>query len=146
MESQEPGAVEFAPPSAFPVRAQRGAIVNIASISSLNSMGLAAYTPTKFAVIGITKNGAKFYGPSGIRCNAVSPGWTLTPMLEISMGEEGYEGSKASEESAVCSKISLGRFAFSQEQANVVSFLLSNESSYVNGANIVVDGGFNAIR
>lgn len=112
MESQEPRAIKFNPPSTSPVGDQRGTIVNIASVSSMNGMGLAAYTPTKFAVIGITKNGAKFYGPSGIRCNAVSPGWTLTPLLDISMGKEGYDGS---EESAVCSKISLGRFAFSQE-------------------------------
>jgi NAD(P)-dependent dehydrogenase (short-subunit alcohol dehydrogenase family) len=146
MKKQDPRAVTFDPPSRFPVKPQRGSIVNIASVSGLNAMGLAAYTPTKHAALGITRNGAKFYGPDGIRCNATCPSWTFTTMLEGSMGAEGHEGSKESEESSVCKLISLRRMAFAQEQANVVSFLLSDESSYINGAYIVVDGGYNDIR
>lgn len=109
-------------------------------------MGLSAYTPSKFAAIGITKNGARFYGPNGIRCNALCPGWTTTAMLEGLMGMEGKEGAAASQENTTVSKIALGRMASSQEQANVVSFLLSAESSYVNGAVLVADGGYWDIR
>lgn len=146
MRTQEPRPVQSTPPAAFPMKPQRGAIANIASISGLHAVGLAAYTPSKYAAVGITKNGAKFYGPDGIRINAVCPGWTLTSMIEHSMGEEGKAGSKASEESAVNQRIGLRRMAFPQEQANVMSFLLSDESSYVNGSLIVCDGGFHDIR
>jgi NAD(P)-dependent dehydrogenase (short-subunit alcohol dehydrogenase family) len=146
MKTQEPRAIKFLPASRFPVRPQRGAIVNIASISGLHAAGLAAYTPTKFAAVGITKNGAKFYGPDGIRVNALLPGWTFTPMIEFSMGKEGVEGSQESDESSVAQQIALRRMGFAQEQANIMSFLLSDESSYMNGALVVSDGGFHDIR
>lgn len=146
MRTQEPRPVEFTPPASYPIRPQRGVIANIASISGLHAVGLGAYTPSKYAAVGITKNGAKFYGPDGIRINAVCPGWTLTAMIEHSMGEEGKAGSKASEESEVNGRIGLRRMAFPQEQANVMSFLLSDESSYMNGSLVVCDGGFHDIR
>lgn len=126
----KPRAVEFTPAPRFPVKGQRGSICNISSVAGLHSMGLGAYTPSKFAVIGITKNGAKFYGPSAIRCNAICPGWTMIATLEGLMGNEGKEGDIATEQSATLSKIALGRMAYAQEQANVISFLLSSESSY----------------
>lgn len=109
-------------------------------------MGLAAYTPSKYAAIAVTKNGAKFHGPNGIRCNAVCPGWTVTAMIEHSMGEEGKQGTKANESSAVAKGIALRRMAFAEEQANTLSFLLSDESSYMNGLVIVNDGGYYDIR
>jgi 3-oxoacyl-[acyl-carrier protein] reductase len=146
MQNQDPRPIDFHPTSKHPVKPQRGAIVNVASVSGLTGMGLAAYTPTKHAVIGITRNGARFYGPQGIRCNAICPGMTLTPMLEVSLGETGREGSSESTDNPNIGKISLRRMAFAQEQANVVSFLLSSESSYVNGSNMIVDGGFINLR
>lgn len=119
----------------------------MASIAGLHSIGLAAYTPSKFAVIGITKNGAKFYGPSSIRCNAVCPGLTKTAMLEDTMGDEAKEDYKPSKETSNRSPVALGRMAFAQEQANVISFLLSSESSYINGELLwmVVIGTFGSI-
>lgn len=146
MQKQEPLAVKFTPSSAYPIAPQRGAIVNVSSMSGLSAMGLAAYTPTKYAVLGITKNGAKFYGPRGIRCNAICPGLTLTKMLEVTFGKEGQEGSEESQNSQFLASIPLRRMAFAQEQANVISFLLSSEASYINGAHIVVDGGFTDVR
>lgn len=109
-------------------------------------MGLAAYTPSKYAAVGVTKNGAKFYGPHGIRCNALCPGWTMTAMIEHSMGEEGTAGTEANKEKGASLGISLGRMAMPEEQANVLAWLLSDESSYVNGSVIVCDGGFHDIR
>ncbi|KIX93471.1 uncharacterized protein Z520_10891 [Fonsecaea multimorphosa CBS 102226] len=147
MRSQTPRDVAFNPPTAaHPIPGQRGSIANIVSISGLHAVGLAAYTPSKYGAAAVTKNGAKFYGPSGIRVNAVCPGWTMTAMIEESMGEEGKIGTKENDNSPVNQKIALRRMAFAEEQANVVSFLLSDESSYMNGSLVVNDGGFHDIR
>jgi NAD(P)-dependent dehydrogenase (short-subunit alcohol dehydrogenase family) len=61
-------------------------------------------------------------------------------------GKEGIIGSKENEESAVTQAIALKRMAMAEEQANVLSFLLSDESSYLNGSLVVSDGGFHDIR
>jgi NAD(P)-dependent dehydrogenase (short-subunit alcohol dehydrogenase family) len=84
MKKQEPRSISFFPESQHTVPGQRGAIANVVSISGLHAAGLAAYTPSKYAAIGVSKNGAKFYGPEGIRVNALCPGWTLTAMIEHS--------------------------------------------------------------
>ena len=146
MRTQEPRNISFSPQSLHSVPGQRGAIANVASISGLQAAGLAAYTPSKYAAVAVTKNGAKFYGPAGIRINALCPGWTLTSMVEHSMGKEGTYGTKENEESGVSKQIGLRRMAFAEEQANVLSFLLSDESSYMNGSLLVNDGGFHDIR
>jgi NAD(P)-dependent dehydrogenase (short-subunit alcohol dehydrogenase family) len=146
MQKQDQRAITFNPPSKYPIPGQRGVIANVASISGLHAGGLAAYTPSKYAAVAVTKNGAKFYGPKGIRVNAVCPGWTLTPMVEVSMGKEGTIGTKENEQSATAAKISLQRMAFAEEQANVMGFLLSDESSYMNGSLLVNDGGYHDIR
>ena len=62
MRTQEPRTVSFNPPSQHPIQGQRGAIANVCSISGLHAAGLAAYTASKYAAIGVTKTGAKFYG------------------------------------------------------------------------------------
>ena len=85
MRKQEPRPISFEPACPHKIPGQRGAIANVVSISGLQAAGLAAYTPSKYASIGVTKNGAKFYGPEGIRVNALCPGWTLTKMVEHSM-------------------------------------------------------------
>ncbi|KAJ5465323.1 3-oxoacyl-reductase [Penicillium daleae] len=146
MQKQGPLPVEYTPPSTFPLAPQRGAIVNVSSMSGLTAMGLAAYTPTKFAVLGITMNSARFYGPHGIRVNAICPGLTMTQMLEVTYGKDGKEGSAESQNSSALSLIPLRRLAFAQEQANAISFLLSPEASYINGAHLVVDGGYTPVR
>ncbi|ETI21552.1 hypothetical protein G647_07899 [Cladophialophora carrionii CBS 160.54] len=146
MRTQEPRPISFEPACPHKIPGQRGAIANVVSISGLQAAGLAAYTPSKYAAAAVTKNGAKFYGPDGIRVNALCPGWTLTKMIEHSMGKEGIIGSKENEDSAVSKAIALRRMAFAEEQANVLSFLLSDESSYMNGSLVVNDGGFHDIR
>ena len=62
MRKQEPRKVVFEPPTSLSVPGQRGAIANVCSISGLHAAGLAAYTASKYAAIGVTKTGAKFYG------------------------------------------------------------------------------------
>lgn len=146
MQKQVPRAICFTPASKSNIPGQRGAIANVASISGLHAMGLAAYTPSKYAAIAVTKNGAKFYGPQGIRCNALCPGWTMTAMIEHSMGEEGTAGTEANIRKGEELGIAIGRMAVPEEQANVLGWLLSDESTYANGSVIVCDGGYHDIR
>jgi len=146
MRKQEPRPISFTPATQYTIPGQRGSIANVVSISGLHAVGLAAYTPSKYAAVAVTKNGAKFYGPSGIRVNGLCPGWTMTAMIEHSMGKEGTIGTAENAESPVNDKIALRRMAFPEEQANVMSFLLSDESSYMNGSLLVNDGGFHDIR
>lgn len=142
MQRQQPREMSLTHPPKYPVPGQRGAIANVVSISGLVSLGLAAYTPSKHAAVGITKNGAKFYGPSGIRVNACCPGWTITNMTEQHMGNAAVPGTPEYAQSPVNRKIAMGRMGYAEEQANLVSFLLNDESSYMNGAVVVNDGGF----
>ncbi|KAF9889091.1 hypothetical protein FE257_008068 [Aspergillus nanangensis] len=143
MLRQTPRPIDFSPrPEKHSVPPQRGAITNVISISGLVSLGLAAYTPSKHAATGITKNGAKFYGPSGIRVNASCPGWTVTPMTERHMGNIAVPGTPEYDRSSINEKIACRRFGLAEEQANLISFLLSDESSYMNGALVVNDGGY----
>lgn len=85
-------------------------------------------------------------GPDGVRINGLCPGWTMTEMIIGSMGKEGTPGTKENEASPTAQRISLRRMGLPEEQANVLSFLLSDESSYMHGALLVTDGGFHDIR
>jgi NAD(P)-dependent dehydrogenase (short-subunit alcohol dehydrogenase family) len=114
MMQQKPRPVTFSPPTSHPVPGQRGAIANVDSVAGLHASGLAAYTPSKYAVVAVTKNAAKFYGPKGIRCNAVCPGFIMTPMTEHSMGAEAKAGTKENENSSIQSQVALRRMGFAQ--------------------------------
>lgn len=111
-----------------------GAIVNVSSTTALSPTAtLAAYGASKAAVHQLTKSVAAACAIRGlpIRCNAVLPGMTDTPMM-ASMPA----GIKALWEA----QIPLGRFAAAEEIANTIAFLASDEASYVNGAALLVDG------
>jgi NAD(P)-dependent dehydrogenase (short-subunit alcohol dehydrogenase family) len=115
------------------VAAGRGSIVNIASVQATNPLSQrAAYTASKFGVIGMTKVAAKDYAARNIRVNAVSPGVTDTPMMRA--------GGATSE--LLASYIPMGRVAEPDEIARGVAFLLSDEAAYVTGSELVIDGGF----
>ncbi|EME88576.1 uncharacterized protein MYCFIDRAFT_201592 [Pseudocercospora fijiensis CIRAD86] len=146
MMKQSPRRVHFTPAPPKEIPGQRGAIVNVSSVSSLTGLGYAAYTATKHAIIGITRNGAYFYGPHGIRVNALSPGGTVTDLSIAAMPVEIRELLKENDPALASSSVPLQKFAWPQEVANVASFLLSAESSYVNGTNIEVDGGYSNTR
>ena len=115
------------------------AIVGISSIEGLIGHGfIPSYVASKHGLIGLTRSLAHRLGPDGIRANAVCPGYVETPMLAPTIGTPE---ARASFEQ----KIPLGRLAQPDDVARVVRFLLSDESAYVNGAAIVVDGGVTAV-
>lgn len=111
-----------------------GSIVNISSIAGMlgtRTSSNAAYCSTKFAVRGMSKLIAAQYGHHGIRVNSVHPGYILTPMMVAATDENGGGAAEA---------IPLGRLAQPVEVSQVVLFLASDESSFVSGAEHVVDG------
>ncbi len=123
---------------------RRGSIVNISSIQGVYAFPrYYAYQAAKAAVAMISKGIATDYGPYGIRCNAVLPGATDTPMtrdqLARDVGGDLHEALRREGELAT-----LGRIGQAAEIAEVVGFLLSERASYVSGAAIPVDGGATA--
>jgi NAD(P)-dependent dehydrogenase (short-subunit alcohol dehydrogenase family) len=119
-----------------------GSIVNLGSILSFTGDGyLAAYTAMKAGVLGLTKAIAIDYALDGIRCNCVCPGDMETPMIEQYFdGTDDPVAARAEMEGAYPGK----RIAHPREVATAVVFLVSDESSFVNGTPILVDGGLTA--
>lgn len=115
--------------------ARRGSIVNIASIAGMLSMPLHVYSPAKAAVIAMTENLAAEWGRSQVRVNAVSPGYTLTPVIKAAIERGERDPSRLAANSA------LGRMVEPEEIAAVVAFLSSPSASAITGANIPVDCG-----
>jgi NAD(P)-dependent dehydrogenase (short-subunit alcohol dehydrogenase family) len=115
--------------------ASRGAIVAVASMSgSAPHANLGAYGPSKAAVIMLVRVLAQELGPDGIRVNAVSPG-----MVRTGMTARVYTDSRvAAERDAL---VPLGRVAAPEDIADVVAFLLGPDARYVNGHDLIVDGG-----
>lgn len=115
----------------------RGSIVNVASISGLFAdYGFAAYSSAKGAVVNLTRNLAIDHGCDGVRFNSVCPGPIATHESSVML----LPHVKAQHEK----NIPLGRLGQSDEVASAVSFLLSEEASYITGHNLVVDGGLTA--
>jgi NAD(P)-dependent dehydrogenase (short-subunit alcohol dehydrogenase family) len=114
-----------------------GAIVNTASVAGLEGIvGLSAYCSSKHGVVALTKVGAKDYGKSGIRINAVCPGPIDTPMLQ-SLAEVS-----AGTVQNVTDATPMGRNGKPEEVARVAVWLCSDAASYVTGVAMPVDGGF----
>lgn len=118
----------------------KGTIVNTSSQSGVKVIPyLTAYSATKHAVIAMTKTTAYEYAKQGIRVNAVCPGYTMTEMTARLEGTDDPLKRKMHEE-AIAS-IPMGRSASSEEMAKHVMYLLGDESSYITGHAMVVDGG-----
>ncbi|MEO8004606.1 MAG: SDR family oxidoreductase, partial [Betaproteobacteria bacterium] len=113
-----------------------GAIVNIASINAFRSMPFHGYAPTKAAIVSITMNLATEWGPSGVRVNAVSPGFTRSPALQAKI--DSGERDVATIEKATA----LRRLMEPEDSAYAVAFLLSDEASGITGINLPVEGGW----
>uniref|UniRef100_A0A1I8N8R6 (3R)-3-hydroxyacyl-CoA dehydrogenase n=1 Tax=Musca domestica TaxID=7370 RepID=A0A1I8N8R6_MUSDO len=112
---------------------QGGSIVNISSIvAKMNNIGQANYAATKAGVISFTEVASKEFGKFGIRVNAILPGYINTPMVAV-------VPEKIKEQ--VVMRCPLGRLGEPNEIAEVIAFLASDKSSYINGAAIEVTGG-----
>jgi 3alpha(or 20beta)-hydroxysteroid dehydrogenase len=115
-----------------------GSIVNTSSVSGLiGTVGLAAYTASKFAVRGMTKVAAMELGHSGIRVNSVHPGGVDTAMLRM----EEFDDI---DDDAVYGAQPIPRVAQPEEIAKMMLFLASDDSSFSTGSEFVADGGYTA--
>jgi 3-oxoacyl-[acyl-carrier protein] reductase len=117
------------------IEQKRGKIINIASVagSVVGFINLTHYSASKAGIIGFTRALALEVAQYGINVNAISPGPILTPGTRV-LGEETYEQIRKS--------IPLGRWGRPEEIANLVLFLASDESDFITGQNIVIDGGY----
>jgi 3-oxoacyl-[acyl-carrier protein] reductase len=115
------------------LKARGGRIVNITSVSGqAGQMGQANYSAAKAGLIGLTKATARELASRGITVNAVAPGFVLTELtqdLPDALKEE------------ITSRTPLGRFGTTEEVANAVAFLASDEAAYITGQVLAVDGG-----
>ncbi len=120
-------------------RAGGGSIINISSISGLVSIGPPAYIATKGAVRLFTKSTAIQYASENIRANSIHPGSVDTDMRREGMGDQTAE-----EIQARIDNIPLGRVGTTDDISYGALFLASDESSFMTGSELVIDGGYTA--
>ena len=121
--------------------AQKGSIVNISSIDGVSGMpGMALYSATKHAVIGLTRSVSQEVAALGIRVNAVCPGLMPTPMVL----EADLSGLGDVDLGAIVNQVPMKRPSDVAEVAKTVTFLASDDASYITGAELLVDGGWHA--
>ncbi|MCX6072075.1 MAG: SDR family oxidoreductase [Chloroflexi bacterium] len=121
-----------------------GSIINIASLGGLRCLpGMPAYCASKAGLIALTQQVALDFGPAKIRCNAVCPGGTRTEMLEKSLSPlaEVLKTDVDGVFRVVSSMVPLRRTANPSEIAGICSYLASDDSTFMTGAVLVVDGG-----
>ncbi|MFC0623615.1 glucose 1-dehydrogenase [Kribbella deserti] len=126
--------VYFTIQKALPLLADNAAIVINASWTLHRGLaGGALYSATKAAVHNLAHTFAAELGPRGIRVNSVSPGYIETPMFHEAIPVDAHAG--------VLEAVVAGRFGTAEDVANAVAFLASSEASYVNGQDLIIDGG-----
>ena len=114
-----------------------GVIVNMASIHRVAAAPMSpAYTSTKHAVVGLSKNIGAEYAQKNIRCNAVGPGYIKTPLLDAADAEMIE---------VIKSKHPMNRLGKPEEVADLVVFLSSDKSSFITGGYYLIDGGYTAV-
>ncbi|ORY09231.1 hypothetical protein BCR34DRAFT_487693 [Clohesyomyces aquaticus] len=118
-----------------------GAIVNAASIAGLQGREKnAAYCASKHGVVGLTRTAAKDMGGKGIRVNAIAPGTIDTPMVTQARQVAGLDPAAVKLDH---SQAALKRLGQPSEVASLIAFLLSDDSSFITGAVMSIDGGWN---
>jgi NAD(P)-dependent dehydrogenase (short-subunit alcohol dehydrogenase family) len=117
--------------------------VNISSVAGVVAIrDRAAYTASKFAVVGLTKSIAADYAGHGIRCNAICPGTVETEWIgKILANSPDPEGTRA----AMAARQLDGRMGSPEEVAEGVAFLVHDGARFMNGAALVMDGGLSAV-
>ncbi|WP_043643742.1 SDR family NAD(P)-dependent oxidoreductase [Nocardioides alkalitolerans] len=118
-----------------PLMGPGASIVNICSVAAMAGHAAAAYTSSKWALRGLTRTASLELGARGIRVNAVMPGLVDTPLMA--------SASPAFHDAALA-EIPLGRIGLPADIAPTIVFLLSDDSAYYNGAELVIDGGLTA--
>jgi NAD(P)-dependent dehydrogenase (short-subunit alcohol dehydrogenase family) len=117
-----------------------GNIINIASLAGLKPSGNnLSYSASKFAVVGMTKSAALEYGRKNIRINAVCPGYTKSALLDKLLG------SRPDMESILKKMIPMDRFGEPSEIAEAVAWLASDNSKYMTGQTLTLDGGISLL-
>jgi NAD(P)-dependent dehydrogenase (short-subunit alcohol dehydrogenase family) len=118
------------------IRAGGGSVINIASFVALVGCSVPqdAYTASKGAVIALTKSLAVQFGPRNIRSNAICPGPIETPLMRDLLKDENKKRVRMA-------RIPMGRFGQAEDVVNLAVYLASDESTWTNGAALVVDGG-----
>jgi 3alpha(or 20beta)-hydroxysteroid dehydrogenase len=111
-----------------------GSIINISSTAGMTAYDDAAYTASKWALRGLTKTAVLQFSAGNIRVNSIHPG-TIADTSFARLGGEGFE-------EAATAAIPLGRLGLPRDTAELVLFLASDESSFINGAEIAIDGGY----
>lgn len=115
------------------MKQKSGRVVNVASVAGLyGNPGQMNYSASKAAIIGMTKTCAKEFGSRGITVNAIAPGLIETPMTDALSDEQKKN---------ILSAVAMKRFGKVSEISGVVSFLMSEDSSYVTGQVIEISGG-----
>jgi 2-deoxy-D-gluconate 3-dehydrogenase len=116
-----------------------GSVINVASVAGLSATpAMAQYGASKAALISLTRTLAVEWASTGVRVNALCPGWTATDLNRtLWENEEVYAGLTAT--------IPMGRWAKAEEMAGPAVFLASNASSFMTGQTLVVDGGQTAV-
>lgn len=118
-----------------PLMGPGSSIVNVCSVAAMAGHAAAAYTASKWALRGLTRTASLELGERGIRVNAVMPGLIETPLMESA--SPAFRG-------AALAEIPLGRTGSTADIAPTIVFLMSDDSAYYNGAELVIDGGLTA--
>ncbi|MDG5766220.1 glucose 1-dehydrogenase [Balneolales bacterium ANBcel1] len=120
----------------FMTKRKKGSIINITSMASIYGIpGVAAYTASKSAILGLTRSMAVDLSPSGIRVNAIAPGFIDTPMSRRAFESDPERRNK------VIARTPMQILGVPQDIANAAMFLASDASGFISGVNLPVDGG-----
>jgi len=131
------------------VKQGRGSLILQSSVRGLVGIpALPHYSAAKAGVIGLTRQIAVEYGPKGVRCNAIAPGTIMTPLVEgvwrEGGGIVGAGGSFEEMKARAAAPHPLGRIGTTDDCANLALFLASDESGWITGVTVPLDGGLTA--